>query len=346
MKGITKAVSLYKQLGEDLPLEVFHHLSSEEIEKLILKMDKESSLPRGKESIVLKEFIESIGSLKISNQPGVEIPQNTHNGFSASPSHTTSPSRDYEEENLLREIQNLLDLANPVEPRDPIDELETMPASQVSQLIVDEPPGIVAQILFFTNQDSARDVIISLPNSLKEEVILQMGGLDFHSQELRDDLNRFLSFKMQILEKSTPTKLKKSPGRQSKKAAAILSQLNPKESQEILSKIQKKRPEFAENIIEHYYSFRDLLLLGRKSLSDFFSNFHPLVIATALKGVEIPLKEEILMGIEPWVAKQIRLECDSLGAVSLAEIEESHRGILDRLREEIEEGKLKLWRFR
>lgn len=351
LEGIEKAASIYKQLGEDLPMEVFDHLTSEEIERLILKLGNQPKLPDSQETGILKEFVDSLKNPQspIANKNPSKI-QDSKNPSKRNPKiqqeewdeFSGSPNVILEElEKLLREESNTNS-----ESISNISLLEDLDPATVSQLTVDETADIIAQILFFSPEDTASYVIQYLPISLREEVILEMGSLDFHSQKLRDNLDRFLAFKLSLITSSQPQNLQKLPGRQGKKAASILNQLNPGESKEILSKIQKKRPKFAENIIEHYYSFQDLLLLGRKSLSDFLSGFHPLILATAFKGIEIPLKEEILSSVEPWVAKEIRLECDSLGSVSLGEIEESHRGILDQLREDIERGRLKLWRFR
>ena len=134
--------------------------------------------------------------------------------------------------------------------------------------------------------------------------------------------------------------------RKAKTAGELLTRLPAQHSQNLIERIQKKSPEFAETIIEHYFRLEDLLHLGRTSLTRFFSEIHPLVIACALKGVETSFKDSIFEHLEAWLVKDIRLEWDSLGPVSLLEIEEAQKGILDRLREEIEEGKVKLWRMK
>lgn len=339
MKGSLKATSIYKILGEDLPMEVFNHLSHEEIEKLILKLGNQSKLSKHQEAGLLKEFVDSIKKKNTSPvfASGMDVSRSVRRD---------EPSISPEEEYILGEIEKLIQEEKNIQDLNCLEILENLPAERISRIIVDEPAEIISQVLFFTPNRTASTVISMLPSRIKEDVIIAMGELDFHSQELRDELSRFLSFKLSLTEGNSGNGVRKVRARKEKKAAEILNILNPGESKEILAKIQKKRPQFAENIIEHYYGFKDLLLLGRKSLSDFLGGFHPIVVATALKGVEIPLKEEILSSIEPWVAKDIRLECDSLGSVTLGEIEESHRGILDSFREEIEEGRLKLWRFR
>jgi flagellar motor switch protein FliG len=215
---------------------------------------------------------------------------------------------------------------------------------ELGKLIFDEEPSLIAQILTFCPLPLAKEAITKLPSHILETVFEEMENLDTHSRDIQDEVEDSYSIK-RISFIQNPL-LKKSNSGRGKIAADLLSSLNPGESKEILSKLQKKRPHYAENIIEHYYSFKDLLQLGRTSLSRFLGEFHPLILATAFKGIEKDLKSEILSSLDPWIVKSIQLESDSLGAVSLAEIEECHLGILDRLRGEIEEGKIKLWRLR
>lgn len=332
MKGAEKAASIYKLLGEKLPPEIFARLSNQELEKLLNKLSNHFEYSKKDETILLKEFIEKLNH---STQ------KNFHT--TTSKNHSSSGVSPEEMEAIIQDIQNLLqEEKNP--ETSPSEFLSQLPPETVFQLIADEPAYIISQILLFSPDKTCQYITEKLPKPIKEEIILELRNLDYHSFQLRDELDRFLKFKYSLLKEGKP-QLRKTPGQQTKKAAYILGQLNPNESKEILSKIQKKDPQFAENIIEHYYGFQDLLLLGRKSLSEFLGGFHPVVVATALKGLDSQLESDILKNIEPWLAKEIMLEYDSLGPVSLAEIEEAQRGILESLREELESGNLRLWRF-
>ncbi|WCL48528.1 FliG C-terminal domain-containing protein [Leptospira sp. GIMC2001] len=354
--GHNKAALIYRILGESLPMEVFNHFSSDEIEKLLSKLDQTKIPGKKEEASVLREFNTRLKN-SLNSQIHSPNKQDT-TSYSKNSIIATAPQQAYshadsddsradiwnaEEERIIREIQSIIEEENSSNTNS-LEILVDLSPEELSKLILDESPVIIAQVLYFCPQETASRLMNGLPQEFRRQVFEEFGNLDFDNVSLKDDLERLLRFKHSMIQSNgSPRKVKQ---RQGQKAAELLSILNPKESREILSKIQKKRPQFAENIIEHYYSFNDLLLLGRTSLSRFFEGFHSVVLATALKGVEKSLKEEILASIEPWIAKEIRLESDSIGAVSLAEIEESHRGILDRLREEIEEGRVKLWRFR
>lgn len=223
-------------------------------------------------------------------------------------------------------------------------DLPKYPTELLRNLTREESPEVVARVLSFSDPESASEVLAEYPESHREGIILALAEIDYHSDRERDQLERFLRFKMELIEKKLP--VSKIRSRKAKTAGEILTRLPFLPSQNLIERIQKKSPEYAETIVEHYFRLEDLLHLGRTSLSRFFSEIHPLVIACALKGVETEFRDQVYSNLESWLVKEIKIEWDSLGPVSLAEIEEAQKGILDRLREAMDEGKVKLWRLK
>ncbi|XDD45978.1 FliG C-terminal domain-containing protein [Leptospira sp. WS39.C2] len=223
-------------------------------------------------------------------------------------------------------------------------ELSKFSEEMLQNLTRDESPEVVARVLSFSDPESASEVLAEYPESHREEIILALSEIDYHSDRERDQLDRFLRFKMELIEKKMP--VSKIRSRKAKTAGEILTRLPFLPSQNLIERIQKKSPEYAETIVEHYFRLEDLLHLGRTSLTRFFSEIHPLVIACALKGVETEFRDQVYSNLESWLVKEIKIEWDSLGPVSLAEIEEAQKGVLDRLREAMDEGKVKLWRLK
>ena len=82
----------------------------------------------------------------------------------------------------------------------------------------------------------------------------------------------------------------------------------------------------------------------RSSLTEFLAKVHPIVIASSFKGVETAVKDKLLERCEPWLSKQVSLEMDSMGPISLAEIEEAQTAIITLLNECIDKGTIKLWK--
>ena len=68
------------------------------------------------------------------------------------------------------------------------------------------------------------------------------------------------------------------------------------------------------------------------------------MIASSFKGIETEIKDKLLERVDPWLSKQVALEMDSMGPISLAEIEEAQTAIITLLNESVEKGTIKLWK--
>ncbi|GBF51747.1 flagellar motor switch protein FliG [Leptospira ryugenii] len=336
-QGKNKAAMAYQILGPYLPDEVFEHLSNQEIEKLLETVEKNRREPSAKEErSLLLSFTQFLQKRKPPAQAPktLSVPINDKE-FSLYGDSGAAPIADFLESVWQEEKEK---------QSSAWETIANLSQAELSALALDESPQVIARILAFAEPEMASEILVEYPDSVREEIILSLAHIDYHSERERDEMSRFYQFKSALIEQKTP--VGKIRNRKAKTAGDLLSRLPWEHSQNLIERLQKKSPAFAETIIEHYYRLEDLLLLGRTSLTRFFSEIHPLVIACALKGVETSFKDSIFEHLEAWLVKEIRLEWDSLGPVSLLEIEEAQKGILDRLRDEIETGKLKLWRLK
>ncbi|MCW7468614.1 FliG C-terminal domain-containing protein [Leptospira kanakyensis] len=380
--GSNKAALAYQILGRYLPDEVFAHLSDSEIESLLLKVESNPSPTKGQEKDILLSFTNFLqkkgGHSQKPNAQGRgytgnngEYTNNVYspkNGGKTALSHGKPPvegsyANDDDHTQILggangkyphsehpetNELYSLLEEILKEEDSKRVgpiwSELPKFSLEMLRNLTMDESSEVIARVLSFSDPETASEVLAEYPESHREEIILALSEIDYHSDQERDQLERFLRFKMELIQKKMP--VSKIRSRKAKTAGEILTRLPFLPSQNLIERIQKKSPEYAETIVEHYFRLEDLLHLGRTSLTRFFSEIHPLVIACALKGVETEFRDQVYSNLESWLVKEIKIEWDSLGPVSLAEIEEAQKGILDRLREAMDEGKVKLWRLK
>ncbi|HNI26587.1 MAG TPA: FliG C-terminal domain-containing protein [Leptospiraceae bacterium] len=226
----------------------------------------------------------------------------------------------------------------------PLDSLKKKKRDELELIIRDEPERMIAMVMCFADPDEASHLIEDFPVSMRDKIIEEIRKVDFYSESLRAELESFLFFKYDLIESRMI--VSKVTNRSGKKVAEILSRISPNLSSRMFSNIKEKDPGFAKSIDEYFYTFQDLLYIGRTSLTNFLAGFHPIVLACAMKGIDASLCEKIFERCEPWLVKQIKLELDSMGPTSLAEIEESQKAIIENLNRDIETGKVKLWKVK
>ncbi len=312
----SRAAILYSLIGEHLPKEVLAELSQDELEKLFQKVTGMKKPTVGEEKSVLSKFAE------------------TFNRFRGNSNTALNAKISKEIEKLIQETAN-----NKVSP---LIELKEKKRSELALIVNEEETRIIALVMSFANPDEASSLIEDFPEKKREEIIYEIHKIDFHSESVRNELERFLNFKFELIKNNQTVSKVKNRG--SKITAEILSRISPHVSFRLFSKIKKKNPLFAENINEHYYTIEDLQYASRSSLTDFLAKVHPIVIASSFKGVETTVKDKLLERCEPWLSKQIGLEMDSMGPISLAEIEEAQTAIITLLNESVDKGTIKLWK--
>jgi flagellar motor switch protein FliG len=310
-----KAAIFVSLMGENLPKEVLSSLNKQELEKLMTAVHALNKTSKSDERNVLKSFNETL---------------------------TKESTRKREPIYSFEKLPNEKRFTSTPPKTSPLHELKRKDKETLELIIKDEKAKTIAMVMCFADPDAASKIIEDFPEKIREEIIHEIQAIDFFSETIRSELESFLYFKFDLIEsRAIVSKVKNRNG---KTVADLLARINPHLSLKLFSSIKKKNPEFAKRINEHYYTIQDLLFIGRTTLSNFLSGFHPIILACALKGVETELKDKILDRCEPWISKQISIEMDSMGPISLAEIEESQKAIIENLNKSIEAGKIKLWK--
>ena len=319
MDNKQKAALLFSLIGEHLPKNVLEQFSREELEKLMEGMNSKRKITLSDERKVLSDLYTSFQTPKLT-------PKSTQKLFS-------------KEKSLNEEVYST------TYPKgSPIAELKKKKKEELELIVKDEPARTIAMVMSFANPDEASTLIEDFPEKVREQIIDEIQKIDFYSEKIRSELESFLAFKYDLIESRMI--VSKVKNRSSKTVAEILARISPNVSFKLFSSLKQRNPEFAETINEHFYTLQDLLYVGRTSLSKFLSQFHPIVLACAFKGIELELKDKILERCEPWISKQIQLEMDSMGPVSLAEIEEAQKALIEGLNQAVDSGKIKLWKVK
>ncbi|TGM13987.1 endoflagellar motor switch protein [Leptospira selangorensis] len=311
-----RAGQLLRILGEHLPPEVFRHLGPQDTSKLLESFRKSGKLEAKQERELLGTFLQGL-----SGVPKEGIDRDTLA--------------------LIQELETILkeDLVSEPEWSE---ELKAYTKEELSKIVAGESSDRIALIFCYADPDTSARVLEEFPEETQEEILLSIRNLDLSSVGLLDSLERFLRFKREVLkspDSGVPTRDKGG-----KRAAELLGKLDPQDSQKLFSRIREKSQSFAENINKHFFRMEDLMDLSREALNKFMGEIHPIVTATAFKGTEPETKQVLLERLAPTLASSIRLEEDSMGPVSLAEIETAQNGLLEIFKESVESGRIKFRR--
>ncbi|TGK00730.1 endoflagellar motor switch protein [Leptospira semungkisensis] len=311
-----RAGQLLRILGEHLPPEVFRHLGPTDTTKLLESFHKSGKPEASQERELLGAFLNGLSSV-----PKEGIDRDT---FA-----------------LIQELETILKEDLVSEP-DWLEELKSYNKEELSRIVAGENASRISLIFCYADPEVSARVLEEFQEDTQEEILLSIKNLDLSSLGLRDSLERFLRFKREVLK--TPDAGVPTRDKGGKRAAELLGRMDPQDSQKLFSRIREKSQSFAENINKHFFRMEDLMDLSREALNKFLGEIHPIVTATAFKGTEPDTKQVLLTRLDPNLASSIRLEEDSMGPVSLAEIETAQNGLLEIFKESVESGRIKFRR--
>ncbi|TGK05440.1 endoflagellar motor switch protein [Leptospira langatensis] len=311
-----RAGQLLRILGEHLPPEVFRHLGPTDTTKLLESFHKSGKPEANQERELLGAFLNGLSSV-----PKEGIDRDTLA--------------------LIQELETILKEDLVSEP-DWLEELKSYNKEELSRIVAGENAARISLIFCYADPEISARVLEEFPEDAQEEILLSIKNLDLSSLGLRDSLERFLRFKREVLK--TPDVGVPTRDKGGKRAAELLGKMDPQDSQKLFSRIREKSQSFAENINKHFFRMEDLMDLSREALNKFLGEIHPIVTATAFKGTEPDTKQVLLTRLDPNLAYSIRLEEDSMGPVSLAEIETAQNGLLEIFKESVESGRIKFRR--
>ena len=335
------SATLFQLLGEHLPQEVFQHLSTEELEKLLTKVSNKKKSSASEETGVLHRFLKQISKngaklqTLVSNKsqtPENEFVKNSSKGF-PTPEKEYSKISKLDLESILLEMENILSSDQEVALEDI---LENASPEEWKKILAGESIESFARVISNVDPKTGSEILNSLSEDFQEKVLLSILNNDYSTSLEIDTLIRFIGFKKKLLQKGQSTL--RMNNSQKAKIGNILENLD---SKNFLKTFEKIAETSSEKSFAYYLSWKDLLRT-EKGILELLKSIHPYVFAVGLKGSSMEFRENFLNLLPVSDRNRIRKEEETLGPVTLGEIEIAQKGILEFLRKCLDDGKFQL----
>jgi len=126
--------------------------------------------------------------------------------------------------------------------------------------------------------------------------------------------------------------------------ADILNLLSGGIDQQVLARIRTFDPELADRIVEHMFTFEDLVELEDRALQTLLLEVPQSQLVIALKGASPRLRDKLLKNMAKRAAESVREELETKGPVKVQEVEEEQKAILAIGRGLQDEGRISMQR--
>lgn len=318
--GVEQAAILLLSLGESDAAQVLKHLSARDVQRVGVAMSQLTGISREEVTTVLGEF-----TTTVEKQTSVGLDTDNY------------------VRNVLLEALGT-DKANTVIDRilrgrssRGLEALKWMDAKAVADMLRHEHPQIIALVLSYLDSDQAAQVLGSLPELVRPDIILRIATLDGVHPSALNELD-------EVLEKqfSGATGAKSSGIGGPKVAAEILNLVGTANETRIFEEINKSDAALGQQLQDLMFVFDDLSAVDDRGMQELLREVPSDKLILALKAASEDLKTKFFKNMSERAAEMLKDDLESKGPVKLSEVEAAQKEIIVTVRKMADEGRLQL----
>ncbi len=314
LTGSQRAALFLLALQEEDASEVFRHLESHEIKRIMGAMSTLTNVSSEAVGEVFEQFAYYVENELVLLEGGQDYLRGVLNKALG----LTEARR------VLGEIEEV--------PSHVAVELSNADPLLLSNVLEVEHPQTIALLMTRMEPQQAARVIAHMPEAVQDEVMQRVARLDSVSPEVIREIEDSILDGIQAL--GTPYQ---EPFEGTGQAAALLNNMDRGIGPEILSRIEDVDEALAEEIRAMMFTFEDLLAVDDRGVQAILREISSDVLLIALKTASPDLKDKFFKNMSKRAGEMMKDDLAALGPVRLADVESNQKEIAQvalRLQEE------------
>ncbi len=316
LAGQDKAALLLSLLGSRSTSLIFDYLKDNDVKKMINAMANVKKAPIWMTKRVLEDFYSSINEdadLLFSDNKGRDFIINALGEGRA--------------KQLLGQIVDV-GAANTLES------LELVDSRTLANFLINEHPQTIALVIAHLASERMVDVLRRLPEGLQAEVVLRIANLDFVSPELIAQLDDVLKTELSTLGSIDTNQLGGV-----EPIADMLNLMDKNTEKNIMSRVEEKDPELAEEIRKLMFVFEDIIHVDDQGIQNLLKDVDNQQLVIALKTAPEEIKQKLFGNMSNRAATMLQEDLDALGPTKLSDVEKAQNAIVQKVKELEAQGK-------
>jgi flagellar motor switch protein FliG len=216
-----------------------------------------------------------------------------------------------------------------------LEALELVDARTLANFLVNEHPQTVAVILAHLDGDKKCEVLKKLPEATQTEVVLRIANLDFIQPSLIAQVDEVLKQELATLGSIDTQQL---GGVQP--IAEMLNVMDKSTEQGIMSRVEEKDPQLAEEIRKLMFVFEDLIFVDNRGMQTILKEVPNEKLVVALKTAPDQVKDKVFGNISKRASDLLKDDLNAMGPVRLSDVETAQQEIINIARRLEAEGKI------
>ena len=321
--GIKKAAILLISLGTETSAEIMRQLPESYIQKISYEIANIDYVNPDEVDEIATEFLEMAQAREYVLDGGVEYARNLLNTALGA-----------------QRAKEVIDMLNQIQLRErPFDIARKADPQQLTNLLLHEQPQTVALILCYMQPDKAAMILSQFSIEKQAEIAERIGTI-----------TRTTPAVIEKIEKVIETKFSSFVDNETESVGGvhtlveILNSVGRSTEKNIISMLEEKQPELADEVKANLFTFEDIVGLERGDVQKVLREVDNDQLALALKGVSEDIKQFIFQNLSSRAVETLQEELQFMGPARLSAVEEAQQKVVAVIRRLDEVGEIYLRR--
>ena len=316
LNGQDRAGLLLSSLGMNITQLIFQTMKDNDVKRMINAMSNVKRAPSWMVKRVLEDFYK-----QLNEENDLLFAENRGRDFII---NTLGEDR----------AKQLLGQIVEVGQSNTLESLELVDTRTLSNFLINEHPQTIALIVAHLAPERKVDVLRRLPEGLQAEVVLRVANLDYVSPELISQLDDVLKTELSTLGSIDTNQLGGV-----EPIADMLNLMDKNTEKNIMSRVEEKDPELAEEIRKLMFTFEDLLYVDDKGIQNLLREVDNGKLVIAMKTAPDEIKQKLFKNMSNRAATLLREDLEALGPTKLSDVEKAQAEMVAKVKELEGQGK-------
>ncbi|NLN14797.1 MAG: flagellar motor switch protein FliG [Tissierellia bacterium] len=319
MEGVKKAAILLIALGPDIASQVLKLLPENIIQQVTYEIANTEFVSPEERDYVLEEFVHMATARQYVLDGGIEYAKNLlHKALGS------------------QRAKEIIDMLHQIQQRErPFAIARKADPQQLYNLLINEHPQTVALVMCYLQPEKAALVLSSFPEEMQADIAERIGTINRTSPAIISKIEKIMENKLSnILDTNT-----EAVGGV-KALVDILNSVDRTTEKNILSDLETKQPELADEVRANLFTFEDIVSLDRASIQRVLREVDNQDLVMALKGASEEVANVIFDNLSKRAAEMLQEDLRFLGPVRLSQVEEAQQRIVAIIRRLDEIGEI------
>ncbi len=316
LNGQDRAGLLLSSLGMNITQLIFQNMKDNDVKRMINAMSNVKRAPIWMVKRVLEDFYS-----QLNEDSDLLFAENRGRDFII---NTLGEDR----------AKQLLGQIVEVGQSNTLESLELVDTRTLSNFLINEHPQTIALIVAHLAPERKVDVLRRLPEGLQAEVVLRVANLDYVSPELISQLDDVLKTELSTLGSIDTNQLGGV-----EPIADMLNLMDKNTEKNIMSRVEEKDPELAEEIRKLMFTFEDLLYVDDKGIQNLLREVDNGKLVIAMKTAPDEIKQKLFKNMSNRASTLLREDLEALGPTKLSDVEKAQAEMVSKVKELESQGK-------